>query len=145
MEKATFIQRFVAYIIDVIIVAIVFGLVSGLGSQLSDTLITKLEGEAAMFSVIGVPLAAQLLNLAFAVVYYGYFWATRGQTPGQMVMKVKVIRTDGSTLTWDGAILRYIGYILSSLFGWLGFLWALWDKDKQGWPDKLAGTYVMKA
>jgi uncharacterized RDD family membrane protein YckC len=45
---------------------------------------------------------------------------------------------------WNIAILRYIGYIASSLFGWLGFVWALWDKDKQGWFDKLAGAYVVK-
>ena len=26
----------------------------------------------------------------------------------------------------------------------LGFLWMVWDHRKQGWHDKLAGTYVVK-
>ena len=28
--------------------------------------------------------------------------------------------------------------------GLLGFLWVAWDPRKQGWHDKLAGTYVVK-
>ncbi|MBI5649101.1 MAG: RDD family protein [Chloroflexi bacterium] len=27
----------------------------------------------------------------------------------------------------------------------LGFIWILFDTDKQGWHDKIAGTYVVKA
>jgi len=26
----------------------------------------------------------------------------------------------------------------------LGFLWVAWDKDKQGWHDKIAGTVVVR-
>jgi uncharacterized RDD family membrane protein YckC len=26
----------------------------------------------------------------------------------------------------------------------IGFIWAAFDKNKQGWHDKMAGTYVVK-
>ena len=26
----------------------------------------------------------------------------------------------------------------------LGYLWAIWDKQKQGWHDKMAGTVVVR-
>jgi uncharacterized RDD family membrane protein YckC len=41
-------------------------------------------------------------------------------------------------------VLRYIGYFLSALPLYLGFLWALWDRRHQGFHDKLAGTTVVR-
>ena len=37
---------------------------------------------------------------------------------------------------------RYIGLHVSS-FTLIGGLWMLWDKHKQMWHDKLAGTFVI--
>jgi uncharacterized RDD family membrane protein YckC len=58
-----------------------------------------------------------------------------------------VVKTDGSPLTVGGAIVRYVGYIVDSIiFGLpIGYLWAAFDKDKQAWHDKMAGTYVIKS
>jgi uncharacterized RDD family membrane protein YckC len=61
-----------------------------------------------------------------------------------MLIGIKVVSTDGSPITIGKAVLRYIGYIVSSLIFCLGFLWVIWDADKQGWHDKIAGTYVVK-
>jgi len=30
------------------------------------------------------------------------------------------------------------------LIGFLGFLWMLWDKDRQTWHDKAAGSFVIR-
>ena len=30
------------------------------------------------------------------------------------------------------------------LIGGLGFLWMVWDKNKQTWHDKAAGSYVIR-
>jgi uncharacterized RDD family membrane protein YckC len=35
--------------------------------------------------------------------------------------------------------------IISSAICYLGYLWMLWDKDKQTWHDKIVGTVVVKA
>jgi len=40
-------------------------------------------------------------------------------------------------------IIRYIGYIPSALIFLLGLIWVVWDKKKQAWHDKMAGTVVI--
>ena len=42
-------------------------------------------------------------------------------------------------------IVRYIGYTVNTVVFGIGWIWAAFDKDKQGWHDKLAGTVVIKA
>lgn len=78
----------------------------------------------------------------------GYFWFflafNAGQTPGKMLMNVRVIKTDGSPIRHSDAVLRYLGYILNDLC-FSGWLWALFDNHTQGWHDKIACTYVVKA
>ena len=77
---------------------------------------------------------------------YTWFFLTRnnGQTPGKMVMKIRVIKIDGTPINDADAVVRYIGYLLDSVL-FIGWLWALFDENRQGWHDKLAHTYVVKA
>lgn len=80
-------------------------------------------------------------------VGYQWFFLTRnnGQTPGKMLMKIRVIKVDGSQITEVDAALRYVGYLINSAVVMLGWLWAFWDPNQQGWHDKLARTYVVQA
>lgn len=41
-------------------------------------------------------------------------------------------------------VVRYIGYYVSALGLCLGFIWVAFDKRKQGWHDKMAGTVVVR-
>jgi len=147
MQKATFLQRFAAYLIDAIIVAIVVGILDALIIVAGSALLSKIEGDLATTMAVSVSpmLIAYLLGLALTLAYYGYFWATTGQTPGKRIMQIKVVKMDGDKLTWNDAIARYIGYLVSGLVCLVGFVWALWDKDVQAWHDKMARTYVLKA
>jgi len=86
------------------------------------------------------------LGFLVGLAYNWYFWTRKdGQTPGKSMMKIKVIKTNGSPISDSDAILRYIGYYISGLVLGLGYLWAIWDENKQGWHDKIANTYVVKA
>ncbi len=42
------------------------------------------------------------------------------------------------------AIGRYLAYYVSSIPLGLGLLWVAFDRRKQGWHDKLAGTFVIR-
>lgn len=77
-------------------------------------------------------------------VYFTYFHAAFGQTPGKMLLKLKVIGTTGRGLTYGAALLRWFCYILSLLPFYMGFIWAAFDGKKQAWHDKLAGTLVIR-
>jgi uncharacterized RDD family membrane protein YckC len=130
MEKIGFGPRFVAMIIDGIILYVVNIVIGLIFSMAGNDMITAI---------------GSLVSLVISIGYYVYFWTTSGQTPGKMIMKIKVVATDGSKLTVTKAILRYIGYLVSAVVIFLGFIWVLFDADKQGWHDKIAGTYVVKA
>lgn len=86
-----------------------------------------------------------ILSSLFAVAYYVYFIGKSGATPGKRMFKIKVI--DKETHQAPGyvkAFLREIvGKFISSIVLFIGYLWAVWDKDKQAWHDKIAGTIVI--
>lgn len=85
-------------------------------------------------------------SLLIGVLYFLYFWIKQnGQTIGNKVMKIRVIREDGHSIDITTGIIRYIGLIISFLPFGLGVLWVAWDNKKQGWHDKIAKTVVVKA
>jgi len=42
-------------------------------------------------------------------------------------------------------VLRFFAYFVSALPLYLGFLWAAFDRRKQGWHDKIARTIVINS
>ena len=81
--------------------------------------------------------------LSIQAGYYTYFFGN-GQTPGMKVVKIKLIRTDGTYLIgYTKGFLRWIGIMISGLMLYLGFLQILTDKNRQGWHDEIADTYVV--
>ncbi|MBI1801349.1 MAG: RDD family protein [Chloroflexi bacterium] len=128
MEKASPLNRLIAAFFDGVILyfaAFVIGLIFGVLGDTGSTL-------------------AGLAGFILSIGYYLYFWtAWNGQTPGKRVMKIRIVPTDGSPMTLGKAILRYVGEAVSALACLLGYFWILIDKDRQGWHDKIAGTYVV--
>ncbi len=89
---------------------------------------------------------ASLLPMVLGWGYYVYFIGSRGQTPGKMAMKIKVVKADGTKLDYLSAFLReVIGKFISGVVFVIGYLWMLWDGKKQTWHDKIAGTLVVEA
>jgi uncharacterized RDD family membrane protein YckC len=58
-------------------------------------------------------------------------------------MGLKVIRADGNPPTIGRSIIRFIGYGISAIVFWLGYLWVLVDNDRQAWHDHMAKTWVV--
>ncbi|HTK03702.1 MAG TPA: RDD family protein [Alphaproteobacteria bacterium] len=86
------------------------------------------------------------IYLLFYFLYGAYFilpiWKY-GATPGKKALGIKVTRTDGSSLGFWRVVLREtIGKWLSSIL-YIGYLWVIWDKNKQAWHDKIADTKVV--
>jgi len=85
------------------------------------------------------------LGLILSVIYFVGYWAKSGQTIGKSVVGIRIVSKDGTPLSWGKAILRYVGYLVSGFVLSLGFLWLAFDRKRQGWHDKIAGTYVFQA
>ena len=86
-----------------------------------------------------------LIMLLFSVFYFTGKWVvTSGQTPGKLLMRIKIVHADGSPLTYGKLFLRYISYILSGVAASLGFIWIGIDQKRRGWHDLIAKTYVIQ-
>ena len=79
-----------------------------------------------------------------ALAYFVGMWMWKGTTVGGVILKLQVVRTDGSKITIPVALVRSLGAVLSAAALFLGFLWIAWDKDNEAWHDKLAGTAVVR-
>lgn len=86
-----------------------------------------------------------LLTYIFPFIVTIWFWLKYMGTPGKMALRLQVVdaRT-GHKLTLSQSVARYIGYILSALPLFLGYIWVGIDERKQGWHDKIAGTVVIR-
>ena len=128
-DRAGWWTRAVAVLIDAIGIGIIASAVSSVLGR--DTASTQYQG----------------LSILFQAAYFTYFWsaAGKGQTLGSRALKIRVVKTDGSYLDYPGAFLRYIGFVVSCVVFFLGVIWAAFDAQKQGWHDKIAGTYVVRA
>ena len=72
------------------------------------------------------------------------FWHYKQATPGKMVFDARIV--DAKTFekpTIGKLIVRYVGYIPSTLVLFLGLIWVAFDKKKRGWHDLMAGTVVV--
>jgi len=73
------------------------------------------------------------------------FWQVKQSTPGKMLIGAKIVdATTGENPQPAQLIVRYVGYYVSLLGFGLGFIWIAFDKRKQGWHDKMAGTVVVR-
>jgi len=138
-------QRLVAISVDMIILyifTIILFLIGNLIVPFHYDSMYLTDTSSALIYAVFFPCygMAVLVNAA----YFTYFYGTTGQTPGKKLLGLKVVRTDGKPMTPGIAFLRWVGYIISKLPFFLGFIWVAFDGRKQGWHDKIAGTYVIK-
>jgi uncharacterized RDD family membrane protein YckC len=94
--------------------------------------------------IVAVSFIWLSLTWIISIAYYVGFLAWRGQTPGKMIVGIKVIRTDKNPLTLRDSVVRYCGYLVSLFSFCAGFIIIAFDKKKQGFHDKIADTYVVK-
>jgi uncharacterized RDD family membrane protein YckC len=143
MEKATFLNRLIAWIIDNVIVAIltsvlmaVIGLLLGLIGQATGGLpepFAFLISQGALIPVV-----------FFSFFYFGYLWSAKAQSIGMGIMKIKAIKKNGENMSFLIAGLRgTIGYWISGLILGLGYVWALFDAGRDAWHDKIFSTTVL--
>jgi uncharacterized RDD family membrane protein YckC len=146
-QQAGFASRFCAFFIDLLLIN---------GALITAAAVTALllryfnynqlfargeePTELARLIVSGV---SALIFLVTYFVYPIFFWVIAGQTPGKRLLGLRVIRTNGQRLTVGRALRRAFGYWISALPLFLGFIWILFDDQRQGWHDKVADTYVV--
>ena len=121
-------MRIVGGLIDVVILAVVNGIIGVILQKAS--------------------FLAFIIDIVIDIGYFSYFWSSRGASVGMMPFGFKVRdMATGQYPTMGKAALRgliwTIEYALTfCIIGAVGWLWMLWDPQKQAIHDKVAGTIV---
>jgi uncharacterized RDD family membrane protein YckC len=86
------------------------------------------------------------LGLLITIAYFTYFHGSTGQTPGDAALSIRIVDKDtGETIGYGRAFIRWLVSIVSAIVFLLGYLWMLWDPEKQCWHDKAANDVVVPA
>jgi uncharacterized RDD family membrane protein YckC len=98
-----------------------------------------------LIGVIFGPLNAGHLILPVLAAYGAVMWKFKGTTIGGIVCGLRVVRLDDRPLDWPTTVVRALGCFLSLAVAGLGFVWVVFDSERQSWHDKIAGTVVVRA
>lgn len=85
-------------------------------------------------------LGCWLLTGAYAV----FSWQRGGQTLGMRPWRLRVVAADGSRLAASALWVRYAVATLSLAAAGLGFLWALFDRERLTWHDRVSHTRLIR-
>ncbi|MBX7082924.1 MAG: RDD family protein [Nannocystaceae bacterium] len=150
MRAAGLWRRFAASMVDAVILLFTAGPLAWLLASMSDEppLLggkTALEALLRLFELEPGALVRKAAPLAvMAVLYLALFWHLSGRTPGQSLLKIRVVdrnaRRPGVVRTLIRAVVTVVGLVP----GGLGWLWALVDMERRSWHDWLAGTHAVR-
>lgn len=135
-EYAGFWVRVVATLIDTILIMVI-----------TLPLLWSIYGDSYFDStaILNGP-ADFLISWVLPAVGVIVFWMVKQATPGKMALSLRVLDANtGNSLTVGQSVGRYLAYFVSMLPLFIGIIWVAFDKKKQGWHDKLAGTVVVRA
>ena len=134
-ERAGFVTRLGALIADAIIFLVALRGTASL-LLLAEHALRRFAPPFSLGKVLLVcsPVIASLYNVVF--------WWLRGQTPGKWLLGLRVVALGGGKVGPGRAVIRFVGYLLSALPFYLGFLWIL-GPERRGFHDRLAGTEVV--
>jgi uncharacterized RDD family membrane protein YckC len=131
------------------------GFWSRVGASLIDTILISILIFPMLLSVYGTAYLGSeafiagpadfMISYVLPAVIVVLLWVKLSTTPGKMAIGATIVdaRTGGKP-TSTQFLIRYIGYYVSMLPLFLGFIWVGFDARKQGWHDKMAGTVVVR-
>jgi uncharacterized RDD family membrane protein YckC len=137
MEIADAGSRIGARILDVLI-SMVFILPIYLGM----IFLSASQGESAV-AIFGMIFAVGFILLA-PVTYEAFFLAKYSATPGKKILKLIVVRPDGSKLTTGRAIGRAFGKMLTEQTCLIGYIIAFFDDRQRTLHDHICDTRVIR-
>ena len=148
IKYAGFGKRLVAYFVDGLIFLVTSFAIQSLFGGVAVLRFLNLKSLSDLGQLQEINYSAvRLLEYIFWYLYLVLMWVNfDGATFGKKLVGIKVVRIDGSKVNYLISFIRaFIGYIVSAFALGLGFLWIIWDKKKQGWHDKIAGTIVVES
>jgi len=108
------------------------------------TIVSPLRtNRATPAAVTGASLTMSAVIFLIAVLYEASMIHYYGSTLGKMAVGVKVVRTDGSGISWGISIARYFMKIVSGMIFAIGYIMAGFDEEKRALHDRVCDTRVI--
>ncbi|MFZ0090529.1 MAG: RDD family protein [Solirubrobacteraceae bacterium] len=130
------VTRAVALVVDAVVIDLIALLIGGAVSLVAGAL-----GSGTRINAVEAIIGGFAWFL-WSGAYFVAFWTLTGQTPGNRLMGITVMRADGGGIGISRASRRFIGLILAALPLGAGFIRVLFDDRRRGFHDRLAGTVV---
>ena len=142
---AGFWKRVAAYTIDSIVVGMVGGIMGGvIGGVLGVMLLGGGGTSANTSGMLIIQGLANLAGIALGVAYFGWMHSSSSMaTLGKMAIGIKVVREDGTRISFLRGMGRYFALIVSSIPLGLGFVMAGFTERKRALHDMMCDTVVV--
>lgn len=85
---------------------------------------------------------AYLAGVLFA--YFSTFWLRSGQTLAMKTWRIRLCDHSGGRVSFRQAALRFVVALAGALLVGAGFWWALFDRERQFFHDRVAGTRLIR-
>ena len=140
-----FFRRLGAFLVDICIIVLLGAL---MGSMIYVGYKVGLSAHHRFLSWNNAGPLFSFLTLAWMgliTVYFVTFHGMEGKTIGKWLLGLRVVGMDQRPISFRRALLRWIGTVgLGCASLGLAFLWILWQREKRGWHDFLARTWVIR-
>ena len=143
LEVANVGSRSLAILADVALCGLVLLLLYGITFLLSRDLAS---GWLIQFSSNAVKILLVLFIFGFQWIYFNWFeWMWNGQTPGKRLLHLRVIKADGTPVSWIDVFLRNIARPIDTFgpMGLIGLLMIFINRKGQRLGDLMARTLVI--
>jgi uncharacterized RDD family membrane protein YckC len=124
LPYASFEAKVVAYLLDLLVLAGVLLLMIA-GFLMPLVFATDSGDDDLPDWAIWTVLPILPAFIFFTLLYYVGLWVSAGQTVGQMILSIRVVRRDGFRVGFSRAFLRYLALAVPSIFVFLA-IFALW-------------------
>lgn len=148
---AGFARRFLAGALDQMVVLFLTGCFITIGLAVFGPENLPDLGSSGLSYLLALPTDYPVMAPAYLVIYIFFltltsmvFTATSGQSPGKLILNMRIIQTDGERVSLSRAVVRFFGVAVSVAPFFLGMLWMMVDSRSQGLHDKLAQTLVVR-
>jgi uncharacterized RDD family membrane protein YckC len=138
--------RVAAYIIDAVILGaanLVLKFVFSSFTSMPD-MTDAMTTNPQMFKQFILPFIILLsIQMTVGIGYPTFFVGKYGATPGKMIFGLKIIRPNGSRVSYLRAFARYFAQMLSGLILGIGYLMVAFDDECRALHDRICDTRVI--
>ena len=138
-----FFRRCWAFVVDIVVLSLLSLLFFYLGSVGYRVGLAAHQHSLSWENLAGL---FDILLVAWIFLVSGYFvllHGIEGRTVGKWLFGLRVVGARQEPISYVQALIRWIGLLLFAPLV-VGFLRILWNREKRGWHDLLARTWVIR-